>query len=334
VKVIAGDIGGTNARFSIIDENTIIFEKHYPSKDFNKFEDVFTVFVKDAPGQVPSSACLAVAGVVEGNRVEATNIPWTIDGHDLKERFGLETLYLINDFEAAAWGVTVLNKDQLVQIGRGEPTSNGPKAILGAGTGLGQAILAPCNKSYRVLPSEGGHVDFAPRKETEIRLLRYLMKEFPHVSVERILSGPGLVNIYKFLLAERDSEEGVLSRQSLKEKDQAVFITRNALQGADELCLQAVRMFCSIYGAEAGNLALKCLATGGVYLAGGIVRKILPILSEGAFRQAFEAKGRMEKVLKHMPTYVVTSAQIGLLGAALIARISSPDRVRMASERP
>jgi glucokinase len=320
VKVIAGDIGGTNARFSIIDENTIIFEKHYPSKDFDKFEDVFAVFVEDVPGQIPHCACLAVAGVVEGNRVEATNIPWTIDGHYLKERFGLKVLYLINDFEAAAWGITVLNKDQLVQIGGGKPISNGPKAMLGAGTGLGQAILVPCSKGYRVLSTEGGHVDFAPRNEEEIRLLRYLMKKFPHVSVERVLSGPGLVHIYEFLLKERGPEESVFSRQSVKEKNQAAHITMHALQGAGELCLQAVRMFCSIYGAEAGNLALKCLAAGGVYVAGGIAQKILPILSEGAFRQAFEAKGRMEKVLKHIPTYVVISPQLGLLGAALIAR--------------
>ncbi len=320
MKVIAGDIGGTNARFAIIEGDKILFEKHYPSKDFNKFEDVFAVFVKDVPEQVPQCACLAVAGVVEGNRVEATNIPWTIDGHDLQERFGLETLYLINDFEAAAWGITVLHKDHLVQIGGGKPISNGPKAILGAGTGLGQAILAPCNKGYIVLPTEGGHVDFAPRNEEEMRLLRYLIKKFPHVSVERILSGPGLVNIYKFLLEERDSKESVFSRQSVKEKDHAALITRHALQGTDELCRQAARMFCSIYGAEAGNLALKCLATGGVYVAGGIAQKILPILSEGGFRQAFEAKGRMEKVLKHIPTYVVTSPQLGLLGAALIAR--------------
>jgi len=320
VKVIAGDIGGTNARFAIIEGDKILFEKHYPSRDFNKFENVFAAFVKDMPGQIPQYACLAVAGVVEGSRVEATNIPWIIDGHDLKKRFGLEALYLINDFEAAAWGITVLHKDQLVKIGGGKPMPNGPKAILGAGTGLGQAILAPRNKGYRVLPSEGGHVDFAPRNEEEMRLLRYLMKKFLHVSVERILSGPGLVNIYKFLLEEQNSKESVFSRQSVKEKDQAALITRHALQGTDELCRQVVRMFCSIYGAEAGNLALKCLTTGGVYIAGGIALKILPILSEGGFRQAFEAKGRMEKVLKHIPTYVVTSPQLGLLGAALIAR--------------
>ena len=320
MKVLAGDIGGTNARLAIIEGDKILFERHYPSRDFDKFEDVFAVFLEDMPEQVPLCACLAVAGIVEGNRVEATNIPWIIDGHDLKERFGLETIRLINDFEAAAWGITVLHRDHLVQIGGGKPISDGPKAVLGAGTGLGQAILAPCNEGYRVLPTEGGHVDFAPRNEEEIRLLRYLMKEFPHVSVERILSGPGLVHIYEFLLEEQDYKESVFTKQSIHEKDRAIFITQHALQGTDELCRQAVRMFCSIYGAEAGNLALKCLATGGVYVAGGIAPKILPILSKGGFRQAFEDKGRMEKVLKHIPTYIVTSPQLGLLGAALIAR--------------
>jgi glucokinase len=320
MKVLAGDIGGTNARFAIIEGDKILFERRYPSRDFDKFEDVFAVFVKDVPGQIPHCACLAVAGVVEGNRVEATNIPWTIDGHDLKDRFGLETLRLINDFEAAAWGITVLHRDHLVQIGGGKPISDGPKAMLGAGTGLGQAILAPCNKGYKVLPTEGGHVDFAPRNEEEMRLLRYLMKKFPHVSVERILSGPGLVHIYEFLLEERGSEESVFTKQSARGKDKAAHITQHSVQGTDELCRQAVSMFCSIYGAEAGNLALKCLATGGVYVAGGIAPKILPILSEGGFRQAFESKGRMEKVLKHIPTYIVISPQLGLLGAALIAR--------------
>jgi glucokinase len=320
VKVLAGDIGGTNARFAIIKGSKIIFEKQYPSRDFDKFEDVFAVFVKDAPKPVPSHACLAVAGVVEGNWVEATNIPWTIDGNNLKERFGLETLRLINDFEAAVWGITVLHRDQLFQIGGGKPISDGPKAMLGAGTGLGQAILVPCNKGYRVLPTEGGHVDFAPRNEEEIRLLRYLMKEFSHVSVERILSGPGLVHIYEFLLKEQNFKESVLTKQSAKGKDEATYITKHALQGTDELCRQAVRIFCSIYGAEAGNLALKCLAIGGVYVAGGIAPKILPILSEGGFRQAFESKGRMEKILKHIPTYVVISPQLGLLGAALMDR--------------
>jgi glucokinase len=320
MKVLAGDIGGTNARFAIIEGDKILFEKHYPSRDFDKFEEVFAVFVEDAPEPVPLCACLAVAGVVEGNRVEATNIPWTIDGNDLKKRFGLETLRLINDFEAAAMGITVLHRDHLVQIGGGKPISDGPKAMLGAGTGLGQAILAPCNKGYRVLPTEGGHVDFAPRNEEEMRLLKYLMKKFPHVSVERILSGPGLVHIYEFLLEEQNYKESVFTKQSAKGKDKATHITRHALQGTDELCRQAVSMFCSIYGAEAGNLALKCLATGGVYVAGGIAPKILPILSEGGFRQAFESKGRMEKVLKHIPTYIVISPQLGLLGAALVAR--------------
>ncbi|MGB9497652.1 MAG: glucokinase [Dissulfuribacterales bacterium] len=320
MKVLAGDIGGTNARFAIIEGDKILFEKHYPSKDFNKFEDVFAVSIKDVPGQVPHCACLAVAGVVEGNRVEATNIPWTIDGNDLKERFGLETLRLINDFEAAAWGITVLHREHLVQIGEGKPVSDGPKAVLGAGTGLGQAILVSCNEGYRVLPTEGGHADFAPRNEEEIRLLRYLMKEFPHVSVERILSGPGLVHIYEFLLEDQNYKESVFTKQAIKKKDKAAYITRHAVQGTDELCQQAVGMFCSIYGAEAGNLALKCLAAGGVYIAGGIAPKILSILGEGGFRQAFESKGRMEKVLKRIPTYVVISPQLGLLGAALMSR--------------
>ena len=325
MKVLAGDIGGTNARLAIVDGDQVLFERHYPSGDFERFEDVLASYARDVPEQVPRSACLAVAGVVEGNRLEATNIPWTIDAHDLKERFGLKSVCLINDFEAAAWGVTVIQTRDLVRIGKGTPESHGPKAVLGAGTGLGQAILAPCAEGYRVLPTEGGHVDFAPRDQDEIRLLRYLMREFPHVSVERILSGPGLVRIYEFLIEERGMKQDVPVTGSLK--DPAAWITRNALQGTDDPCSDALEMFCRIYGAEAGNLALKCLATGGVYVAGGIAPKILPMLSDGGFRQAFEAKGRMKKILKHIPTYVVTSPQLGLLGSALMALRVQEQRV-------
>ena len=320
MKVIAGDIGATNARLAIVEGDLVSFERCYPSRDFDRFEDIFADFVRDLSGPIPGRACLAIAGVVEGNRVEATNIPWIVDGHRLKGRFGLDVLYLINDFEAAAWGITLLQERDLVQIGGERPVPEGPKAVLGAGTGLGQAILVPYNKTYIVLPTEGGHVDFAPRSEREIGLLRYLMKEFPHVSVERVLSGPGLARIYRFLMKEQGSKGDHVNTQSLEEWDLPAYITHRALEGRDEVCQQAVRIFSCIYGAEAGNLALKCLATGGIYVAGGIAPKILPILSEGGFRQAFEAKGRMKRLLKQIPVYVVVSPYLGLLGAALVAR--------------
>ncbi|NIA08395.1 MAG: glucokinase [Nitrospiraceae bacterium] len=320
MKVIAGDIGGTNARLAIVERNQVSLERCYPSEDFDRFEAIFADFLKNLSGPIPDRVCLAIAGVVVGNRVEATNIPWIVDGHSMKRHFALKTLYLINDFEAAAWGITLLRDKDLVQIGGKRPVAEGPKAILGAGTGLGQAILVPHNKGYTVLPTEGGHVDLAPKNEKEIGLLRYLMREFPHVSVERILSGPGLTRIYRFLLEEQGSKGDHIDTQSLKEGDLPAHITQLALAGRDELCQEAVRIFACIYGAEAGNLALKCLATGGIYVAGGIAPKILPILKEGGFREAFESKGRMKKLLEEIPIYVVVSPYLGLLGAALIAR--------------
>jgi glucokinase len=320
MNVIAGDIGGTNSRLAIIGRGKILFERHYASRDFGSFQDVLKVFLKDAPEPVPLRACIAAAGIVKDNCIEATNIPWVINGNELKKNFELETVRLINDFEAAAWGITALDKDQLIQIGEGRPVPDGPKAILGAGTGLGQAILAPCTaEGYRVLPTEGGHSDFAPRNEKQILLLKYLLKKFSHVSVERVLSGPGLVRIYDFLLKEQNSEKGIFIEKTEEETDKPAQITHQAIKERNDLCLQTVRLFCSIYGAEAGNLALKCLATGGVYVAGGIALNILPILNEGGFRQAFEEKGRMKKVLKHIPTYIVKSTQLGILGAALVA---------------
>jgi glucokinase len=320
MRVLAGDIGGTNARLAIMEGDTVLFQRSYPSESFSEFDHILAEFKKESAIPLPGKGCLAVAGVVVSDTVKATNLPWSLDGTALKGIFGLEALYLINDFEAAAWGITKLTGEHLEQIGRGTPDPAGPKGVLGAGTGMGQAIIVPLDQGYKILPTEGGHADFAPRNAIEIRLLTHLMADMPHVSVERVLSGPGLTAIYRFLLAERGTEESPSLAAAVKRDDPAAVITRHALEAQDSLCAEALSMFCSIYGAEAGNLALKCLATGGIYVAGGIAPRILPCLRKGGFRDAFEAKGRMSEVLRRIPTYVVTHPCLGLLGAAVIAR--------------
>jgi glucokinase len=320
MRVLAGDIGGTNARLAIMEGDAVLFQRSYPSERYTEFDRILAQFQEESPIPLPAKGCLAVAGVVVSETVKATNLPWFLDARALRGVFGLEALYLVNDFEAAAWGVTELTGEYLEQLGGGTADPTGPKGVLGAGTGMGQAIIVPMDQGYKVLPTEGGHADFAPRSAVEIRLLRHLMADLPHVSVERVLSGPGLAAIYGFLVEERGEKEGLSLAETLEREDPAAAITRHALEATDNLCAEALSMFCSMYGAEAGNLALKCLATGGIYVAGGIAPKILPFLKKGGFREAFEAKGRMNEVLKRIPVYVVTHLSLGLLGAAVIAR--------------
>jgi len=319
MRVLAGDIGGTTTRLALMEGPAVLHQRRYPSGEFQEFAHVLAAFLAEAPQPFPEAGCLAVAGVVHGNRVRATNLPWTLDGEEIRDAFRLRRLVLINDFQAAAWGVTRVGPEHLVSLGGGAPDPEGPRAILGAGTGMGQALVIPCSDGLKVLPSEGGHADFAPGNRMEIRLLEHLMEDFPHVSVERVLSGSGLVAIYRFLARDSGMPEDSEVARAMALEDPAAVVTRHALAGTAPLCVEALSMFCSAYGSEAGNLALKCLATGGVYIAGGIAPRILPVLTAGGFREAFEAKGRMAGVLREIPVHVVTHPEPGLLGAGFIA---------------
>ncbi len=317
MKILAGDIGGTNARFAVMEGTEVLFERTYPTRSTNSLEDCLLNFEADLGTNIPRQACLAVAGIVEGGRAKGTNIPWNMDAEEIRRRFRLESVKLINDFEAAAWGVTRLVPEQYVQLGGGRPEQMFPKAVIGAGTGLGQAILAPCRGGgYSVLATEGGHASFAPETEDEICLLEFLMKSHPHVSVERVLSGPGIDNIYEFYRRRLERPWEKCLGQA-REGHAAPFIAAAALSGSDHISVLTLNLFCRCYGAEAGNLALKCLARGGVFVAGGIAPRILPLLKkDDIFRKAFEAKGRMKIILQQIPTYVVTTPHIGLIGAA------------------
>ncbi len=320
-RIIAADIGGTNARFALFDHDRLTFRWSCSSREYREFYTAFDAFLKEAglESAKDHTVCLAVAGIIQDNtRASGTNIPWVIECGRIRER-GCRECVIINDFEAAAWGITVISADRFIQIGGEAPVANGTRAILGAGTGLGEAIIptGPDGRPF-VIPSEGGHCGFAPETREEAELLSWLMQRFSHVSVERLLSGQGLVNIYKFLKGEPSEEipDGTSHDRIAPE------ITGRALAGTDPLSTRAVELFCQIYGSEAGNLALKCLPAGGVFVAGGIAPAILPFLQEGGFRRAFEHKGCMKELMQKIPLFVVKEPDLGLIGAA--ARAVAP----------
>jgi glucokinase len=244
-----------------------------------------------------------------------------VDSDLVARELGLKSVGLINDLEANAWGIAVLEAKDLVVLNEGAADASGNAAIISAGTGLGEAGLYWDGKQHRPFATEGGHTDFAPRSRLEMDLLEYLLKEFQRVSYERVVSGPGLLNIYRFLRdAGRGEEPGWLARR-MRGEDPAAVISRAALDGESDLCAQALDLFVSMYGAEAGNLALKVMATGGVFLGGGIAPRIIRKLEEPAFLNAFTAKGRMKPLLQAMPVRVILNDKTALLGAARFATL-------------
>jgi glucokinase len=264
---------------------------------------------------------------VENNICRATNLPWVVDGRALSQRLAIPRVLLVNDFHAAALGVTAVGPDHLEPLGGGPPVARGPIAVLGAGTGLGQAFLvwSQSDGRYQVLPSEGGHVDLAARTPLEMGLVEFLTGKYGRVSCERVLSGNGLVDVFSFLSQEPACrglirpETTALLASPAPGNDPPAVISQRAMSGADPVCEMALEIFSSVLGAVAGNLALMVLATGGVFVAGGIAPRVLSFLRRGAFREAFDRKGRLHTLVERIPAYVVTHPQPGLLGAAAIA---------------
>jgi glucokinase len=333
--VLAGDIGGTNSRLALFQPGADkpVVERTYPSAAHTGLDVIAEMFLAETraekkPGQAaggatPDRACFAIAGPVEGNVCRATNLPWVVDGRVLAHKLGIAKVRLVNDFHAAALGSIAVPASDLAPIGGGPREARGPVAVLGAGTGLGEAFLhwSATENRYRVLPSEGGHADFAPRTALEISLLTYLTAKYGRVSYERILSGQGLVDLYAFL-SEEPAFRALRSpgtAAAIATEDPAAAISRRALDGSDPVCEAALGVFAGVLGALAGNLALTLLATGGVFVAGGIAPRVLPFLQKGLFRDAFERKGRLQPLVARIPAFVVTHPQPGLLGAATIA---------------
>ncbi len=320
--ILAGDIGGTNARLACFQPQNgslrIVSERIFPSREYYELGEIVTQFLTEAAAR-PQMACFGVAGPVRNGRVETSNLPWIVEQSRLAEQIHLPTL-LINDLEATAWGIAALGRADLVSL-NSVPRSAGNQAIIAPGTGLGQAGLFWNGSQHQVFACEGGHCDFAPQDELQIELLRSLERRYGHVSYERILSGPGLVNVYEFLCDKNGTVE--LAAAHFANADAAANISHAALNGTNPLAEKALDLWISIYGAEAGNLALKTMATGGIFLGGGISPKILPKLKGPLFMEAFVDKGRLRSLLESIPVQVIVNEKAGLLGAACCARANS-----------
>jgi glucokinase len=322
--ILAGDIGGTKvnlAHFEVKERGlTSGGVSSYPSRDHSSLDEIARAFFEQHRVR-PEFACFGIAGPVRNGRSQLTNLDWTLDASDLARSLGLKQVWLINDLEANAHGIAGLAPEDFVTLGHGAADAAGTLAIISAGTGLGEAGLLWDGQRHLVIPSEGGHADFAPRTDLDIELLKFLRKKFHQVSWENVLSGPGFVHIYEFLRDAGHGTEPDWLKQQFKETDPAAAITRAGLAKTCDLCVKTLDQFAMYYGAEAGNLALKMLATGGVYVGGGIAPKILEKLKDGTFMKAFVGQGRMSELLAAMPVRVIMNDKTALIGAARYAAL-------------
>ena len=354
MKVLAGDIGGTKTNLGIFEVNSLqvrgrqergqqissLFELSYISGEYDSLEEIIKDFLAkqklsqlqlSQPELIIASACFGVAGPVNNNYCEVTNLPWIVDAAQIQQQFGWQSVNLLNDLEANAWGIACLDESDFVVLNEGDSLAankfspeqvSGNVSIIAAGTGLGEAGMFWTGQQHLPFASEGGHTDFSPGTEEEYRLHQFLSKKYNgHVSWERIVSGMGLENLYQFLCYEDDSQPpSWLAQQMLN--DAAAAISNAALQAKDKLCVRALDWFVHLYGVEAGNQALKIMSKGGVYLGGGIAPKIINKLQSGEFMQAFCDKGRMQHLLKAMPVKVIMNDKTALYGPALYAENS------------
>ena len=341
MRVLAGDIGGTHARLAVVEIDDrqvhLVREARYASGDYPSLAPIVRTFL-DAGGDAPSRAAFGVAGPVAGGRVATPNLPWTLDERRLARDIAIPRTRLLNDLDAIARGTARLVASDFVTLQEGTADTDGIVALVGAGTGLGEAFVVRDGGVARTHASEGGHTGFAPRTPIERDLLASLAGEFGHVSSERVISGPGLENIYGFLAKREPAREQPAVRGAVQEEGAAA-ISRHGLDGSDSLCAQALDIFVSAYGAKAGNMALTVLATGGVLLVGGIAPAIVKKLTDGTFLAAFRDKGRMSEMMQHMPVRVVMNDDVGLYGAATAAaeddgRASDTPRTPTASGAP
>lgn len=332
--ILVGDIGGTKTilRLVSVQQNNKSFEtiteSTYASNDFPDLVPIVQKFLTTVDNKKPAIACFAIAGPVVNNSSNLTNLNWTLTSERLEQELDIESVSLINDFAANSYGVLGLQKKDLYTLQAGEFSPDAPIAAIGAGTGLGEGFLIPRKENYQPFPSEGGHTDFAPRNSIEIDLFKYLQTKLDreHISVERVVSGQGIVNIYQYLrdsnFAPESSEIGSKIRSWEQQKntiDPAAIISQAALNKSDRLCIKTMEMFVEAYGAETGNLALKLLPYGGIYIAGGIAAKILPLMKEERFLLAFKEKGRMSPLLDKIPLHIVLNPQVGLIGSIIHA---------------
>ncbi|MDX1977413.1 MAG: glucokinase [Pseudanabaenaceae cyanobacterium bins.68] len=331
---LAGDVGGTKTLMRLCQakkhesQPLTAFDAKFESAKFANFNQLIQAFILEASDSLGEQinligACFGIAGAVNHNCSTLTNLGWQLDGSEIAEVIGIPHVHLINDFAAIGHGLLGLGRDDLFTLQEGEPRVRAPIALIGAGTGLGQAYLTWDGHEYQVHNSEGGHTDFAPRTALEIELLQYLQRKLQgRVSVERVVSGRGITNIYEFLCDRSPQSAATLLTQAIAQQDPtsgdpAALIA--AARGYDPLAAQTMTMFMENYGAEAGNLALKLLPYGGLYIAGGIAAKNLELFRQGNFLAAFHAKGRMSTLLSQIPVQIIANQEVGLIGASLYA---------------
>jgi glucokinase len=320
-RVLAADVGGTKtavALYAVADGGLqVVREAAYPSARHQSLESVLAEFCQ--PGDDIAAAAFGIAGPVIDGAVVTTNLPWRVVGTAVSAALGGAPVQLLNDLEATALGATVLPPDQLLTLNRGIERA-GHRAVIAAGTGLGQAYLFWDGRRHQPAATEGGHADLAARNDDEIALLRYLQVQFGRASAERVLSGPGLVNVYRFLTDGQGRTPAAAVRARMTNEDPGAVIGEAALAGSCAVCVAAVELFVRIYGAQAGNLALTVMAIGGVYVGGGIVGHLLPRITTGAFMDAFTAKGRYAHLMHEIPVHVILDPRAARLGAAHAAR--------------
>lgn len=320
MQVLAGDIGGTHSRLLLaeVDGPSVktIHEEHYASQAFASLEEVLQLFLAtiDRP---PLTACFAVAGPVQGQQAQITNLPWRVETTALQHHFAFTRVELLNDFAAIGYSLPVLTPHDYLILQEGNAQPAATRLVLGAGTGLGVALVTECNGASQVLPSEAGHMDFAPRSKAECELANYLLQFYPRLSYEHLLSGQGLINLYRYQLHR--SGQAAASDSLLQQTDPAAAISQAASAGTNPSALEALAKFLELYGACAGNLALLGLALGGVYVAGGIAAKLAALFADSEFLTAFHAKSPMTDLMQEFPVKILVNERVGLLGAACYA---------------
>jgi len=323
--ILAGDIGGTHTRLAAFESEgnklQLAVERIYNSQEHSGLAEIVRDFVS-REGVAVHRACFGVAGPVRAGRSKISNLPWTIDSRELAQQLRLTSVGLINDLEAYAYGIDALESKDFITIHEGSPDAEGNMAVISAGTGLGQAGLYWDGFRHHPFACEGGHTDFAPRNDLEIELLQYLLRRFGRVSYERILSGPGIRNLYDFLRDTRKAEEPAWLKDQIAEShDSPALISQLAMDKKAPICEQALNVFVEVYGAETGNCALKFMSLCGIYIGGSIAAKIVSKMQEPMFMEAFLDKGRMRDLLQYMPVKIVLNDDSGILGAARSALI-------------
>lgn len=322
MKILAGDVGGTKILLAILtveeSELKLIEEERLDTGSYDELLSAVRSFSSKHLDEI-EGACFAVAGPVVGDQLAGPNLDWSVDANSFIEEISIPRTVIINDLTAVAYGIDLLTEDDVEILQNGEGDPEGPIALIGAGTGLGEAFLTWDGEGYSAHASEGGNSDFAPRTTRESDLLSHLRKQHDHVSYERVVSGPGLVSIYRYLTDTGSATESPQIAKEMTQDDPAGVISRHALAHDDDACESALDLFVSAYGAEAGNLALKILATGGVYVAGGIAPQIIEKLQDGTFMSAFRDKGWHSDLLGEIPVAVILNPRISLLGAASVA---------------